>query len=149
SVFFQAEDGIRDFHVTGVQTCALPIWERVNPTRLSTGEAIGVGTALMMVVLTAWEHAANLFRERRSLGTLRLLFLDEANRLSKDNLDVLVELCSALELQLLIAAPEVAHARGTTYRLVRRETADGGEEVVVSGRRAVAKDAADEHHVGA
>src|SRR5690606_22650586 len=23
---FQAEDGIRDFHVTGVQTCALPIW---------------------------------------------------------------------------------------------------------------------------
>src|SRR5690606_15505645 len=26
SFFFQAEDGIRDFHVTGVQTCALPIW---------------------------------------------------------------------------------------------------------------------------
>src|SRR5690606_40627855 len=25
----QAEDGIRDFHVTGVQTCALPIW-RLN-----------------------------------------------------------------------------------------------------------------------
>src|SRR5690606_40777026 len=25
-VFFQAEDGIRDFHVTGVQTCALPIY---------------------------------------------------------------------------------------------------------------------------
>src|SRR5436309_7006693 len=24
--FFQAGDGIRDFHVTGVQTCALPIW---------------------------------------------------------------------------------------------------------------------------
>src|SRR5215510_8743125 len=26
--FFQAEDGIRDGHVTGVQTCALPIWPR-------------------------------------------------------------------------------------------------------------------------
>src|SRR5690606_39987770 len=24
--FFQAEDGILDFHVTGVQTCALPIF---------------------------------------------------------------------------------------------------------------------------
>src|SRR5690606_31287315 len=24
--FIQADDGIRDFHVTGVQTCALPIW---------------------------------------------------------------------------------------------------------------------------
>ena len=26
--FFQAEDGIRDWSVTGVQTCALPIWLR-------------------------------------------------------------------------------------------------------------------------
>src|SRR5690625_6376127 len=25
-LFFQAEDGIRDGHVTGVQTCALPIY---------------------------------------------------------------------------------------------------------------------------
>jgi chromosome partition protein MukB len=121
-----------------IQRQASPQWERVNPSRLSTGEAIGVGTALMMVVLTAWERAANLFRAKRSLGTLRLLFLDEANRLSQDNLDVLFELCTALDLQLLIAAPEVARAPGcTTYRLVRRETPDGGEEVVVSGRRAV------------
>src|SRR6266511_4666231 len=31
--FFQAEDGIRDFHVTGVQTCTLPIYrvEGVQP----------------------------------------------------------------------------------------------------------------------
>src|SRR6266496_5078188 len=33
--FFQAEDGIRDLDVTGVQTCALPIsalgWRLVNP----------------------------------------------------------------------------------------------------------------------
>src|SRR5690606_41164791 len=26
--FFQAEEGIRDFHVTGVQTCALPIYNK-------------------------------------------------------------------------------------------------------------------------
>src|SRR5690606_40466101 len=31
--FFQAEDGIRDFHVTGVQTCALPIWPHPGPRR--------------------------------------------------------------------------------------------------------------------
>src|SRR5690606_40511762 len=30
--FFQAEDGIRDFHVTGVQTCALPICGEVHGT---------------------------------------------------------------------------------------------------------------------
>src|SRR5690606_39713353 len=31
--FFQAEDGIRDFHVTGVQTCALPISKVGEPDR--------------------------------------------------------------------------------------------------------------------
>src|SRR6266853_4124379 len=32
--FFQAEDGIRDLTVTGVQTCALPIFEdQVHPKR--------------------------------------------------------------------------------------------------------------------
>src|SRR5690606_40660025 len=30
--FFQAEDGIRGFHVTGVQTCALPISEDNQPS---------------------------------------------------------------------------------------------------------------------
>src|SRR5256885_11614685 len=30
SFFFQAEDGIRDYKVTGVQTCALPIWVSSN-----------------------------------------------------------------------------------------------------------------------
>src|SRR5690625_726346 len=30
--FFQAEDGIRDGHVTGVQTCALPILEPYSTT---------------------------------------------------------------------------------------------------------------------
>src|SRR5690606_41516348 len=44
--FFQAEDGIRVFHVTGVQTCALPIcargdWERGGPLGDSrTGESL-------------------------------------------------------------------------------------------------------------
>src|SRR5206468_7406072 len=31
--FFQAEDGIRDLIVTGVQTCALPIWARHEDER--------------------------------------------------------------------------------------------------------------------
>src|SRR5690606_33556675 len=49
--FFQAEDGIRDFHVTGVQTCALPIIdgigrERRNATALDGGDGLLEGTAL-------------------------------------------------------------------------------------------------------
>src|SRR5690606_40682023 len=34
--FFQAEDGIRDFHVTGVQTCALPILESAVSAKFAT-----------------------------------------------------------------------------------------------------------------
>src|SRR5690625_7338128 len=40
--FFQAEDGIRDGHVTGVQTCALPIWWR--PPRGSARSRPGPGS---------------------------------------------------------------------------------------------------------
>src|SRR5690606_41008464 len=35
---FQAEDGIRDFHVTGVQTCALPILSRAD----TPGSYVGI-----------------------------------------------------------------------------------------------------------
>ena len=118
-------------------------WEMANPSRISTGESIGIGAALMMVVLTAWERDASLFRARRAHGTLRLLLLDEANRLDRTNLGVLFDLCQSLHLQLLVAAPEVAQAEGnTTYRLTREVDEDGREEVRVSGRRMVASEAA-------
>src|SRR5690625_6123872 len=35
--FFQAEDGIRDGHVTGVQTCALPIFGYTDRSGIQTG----------------------------------------------------------------------------------------------------------------
>src|SRR5260370_23855710 len=38
--FFQAEDGIRDSSVTGVQTCALPIFNAADLSRLPTYEVI-------------------------------------------------------------------------------------------------------------
>src|SRR5215475_12808678 len=69
--FFQAEDGIRDFHVTGVQTCALPIslvanrWIDFIRCHLS---AIGglsparkiAATCEMFGVRTAWHGPANV-----------------------------------------------------------------------------------------
>src|SRR5439155_12271098 len=40
--FFQAEDGIRDGHVTGVQTCALPILKTLRvPKRLTARPGTG------------------------------------------------------------------------------------------------------------
>src|SRR5205807_7743827 len=44
--FFQAEDGIRDYKVTGVQTCALPILGRSRDSdiRVTVTMEPGVGT---------------------------------------------------------------------------------------------------------
>src|SRR5690606_40175203 len=52
--FFQAEDGIRDFHVTGVQTCALPISlmrERALG-RLDAIRVVAVDAAIVVIVDT-------------------------------------------------------------------------------------------------
>src|SRR5690606_39761797 len=44
----QAEDGIRDFHVTGVQTCALPISMAIaGSTRGGPAKAAVLGSAVM------------------------------------------------------------------------------------------------------
>src|SRR3712207_9491871 len=40
--FFQAEDVIRDIGVTGVQTCALPIWAGAEPGTVVGHENLGV-----------------------------------------------------------------------------------------------------------
>src|SRR2546430_5751583 len=45
--FFQAEDGIRDLTVTGVQTCALPICALPGPL------AVGAQTPTVSLVTTA------------------------------------------------------------------------------------------------
>src|SRR5690606_39364777 len=49
--FFQAEDGIRDFHVTGVQTCALPIWRPADHrgTKLRPRGMAGNGRAIVVI----------------------------------------------------------------------------------------------------
>src|SRR5207248_675554 len=43
--FFQAEDGIRDRTVTGVQTCALPIFSRRELIRIAAASAVTLPSA--------------------------------------------------------------------------------------------------------
>src|SRR2546426_2221178 len=43
--FFQAEDGIRDYKVTGVQTCALPIFHEVAGQERQRAEPDRTGAA--------------------------------------------------------------------------------------------------------
>src|SRR5690606_39677735 len=53
--FFQAEDGIRGFHVTGVQTCALPIYDAVNFADSVLSFLEGASVVLgVLIALGAW-----------------------------------------------------------------------------------------------
>src|SRR5688572_32392296 len=57
--FFQAEDGIRDLTVTGVQTCALPIFTPNTPPRpVLPPSGRGVGGC----VPSRWRRAMNKLR---------------------------------------------------------------------------------------
>src|SRR5690606_40375076 len=60
---FQAEDGIRDFHVTGVQTCALPIskplWLPCTRSLPKGRSAPPFFTAVASVVVTPSELRAH------------------------------------------------------------------------------------------
>src|SRR5207253_7430379 len=49
--FFQAEDGIRDGHVTGVQTCALPILVGAPPAVGREGREESGALALLLLLL--------------------------------------------------------------------------------------------------
>src|SRR5690606_40033300 len=68
SFFFQAEDGIRDFHVTGVQTCALPIWS--SKRAASKGAALALymifslaPILVLLMVLGGWFFSAEALQD--------------------------------------------------------------------------------------
>src|SRR5439155_14174662 len=63
--FFQAEDGIRDGHVTGVQTCALPISDRSCPTPRPGARAIGL---LLGLVVELQRHGIDAVPQPRKIG---------------------------------------------------------------------------------
>jgi chromosome partition protein MukB len=95
-------------------------WLRAESGTLSTGEAIGTGMAILVMVVQSWEEESARLRGKDNLPC-RLLFLDEAARLDGQSINTLCELCERLQMQLLIAAPENIHPeKGTTYKLVRK-----------------------------
>src|SRR5690606_40778498 len=72
--FFQAEDGIRDFHVTGVQTCALPIFEHVQRYAAEHGaELVVVHSTVPVGTCDAngWVHSPVRGRHPNLVGGLR------------------------------------------------------------------------------
>ncbi|UVO10111.1 chromosome partition protein MukB [Pectobacterium polonicum] len=109
-------------------------WLRAESGALSTGEAIGTGMSILVMVVQSWEEESKRLRGKDVIPC-RLLFLDEAARLDAKSIATLFELCDRLEMQLVIAAPEnISPEKGTTYKLVRK-VYQNNEHVHVVGLR--------------
>src|SRR2546426_6655798 len=75
--FFQAEDGIRDYKVTGVQTCALPIYRDYKVTGVQT-----CALPIRRVLRVVGEARAQV---RRKLRDLLLRYVERMrNRLARE-----------------------------------------------------------------
>src|SRR5687767_10663244 len=66
--FFQAEDGIRDKLVTGVQTCALPICARLGRLDLDGGQHRGLRVAKHVSIRAVVVHMERARSEERRVG---------------------------------------------------------------------------------
>src|SRR5687768_18299649 len=82
--FFQAEDGIRDVAVTGVQTCALPISPLVSSTSLATPVAADRLIVISWNIALGSGDVVQLVRDvrRESPDTPVVLLLQEIGRAS-------------------------------------------------------------------
>src|SRR5690606_40327544 len=78
--FFQAEDGIRDFHVTGVQTCALPIFHTETIYSLTTRMTILLFsvpiTSFLMRLTNHWHHLFYVRYEMREIAGYYSLYME-------------------------------------------------------------------------
>src|SRR5258708_27616878 len=111
--FFQAEDGIRDDLVTGVQTCALPI---------------SLQTALLAIATTGTIIALYLLklRHRRVVISSSILWrrvLDEQQSHSlweklRRILSIVIAVTIALLIALALARPEAQSLTGKNERIV-------------------------------
>src|SRR5215208_7942092 len=131
--FFQAEDGIRDGHVTGVQTCALPIFESTGTTgfgafagihpldarRLLVASMDSIGTKTIVarargaLRVCGADMAAHCINDVITTGADPLLLLDYVAS-SNVNLDDVADLVEG--------AAEVCRAAGVA--LIGGETAE-------------------------
>src|SRR5207248_4639705 len=86
--FFQAEDGIRDRTVTGVQTCALPIWPSFSLTTVSTMPFTSLETSLALVCESnegsGCLTAMTAVRPSRTSSPIRPCLRSEERRVGKE-----------------------------------------------------------------
>src|SRR3712207_6171830 len=152
---FQAEDGIRDIGVTGVQTCALPICGADLEDRAAevvADVAPGVALDALMTGLSGGQAA------RVGLATLLLsrydvLLLDEpTNDLDLAGLDQLERFVAGARTGIVVVSHDREFLARTVTRVVERDLAqqlvrvhDGGYEASLVGREVARRHAREQY----
>src|SRR6266850_144339 len=113
--FFQAEDGIRDYKVTGVQTCALPIWTRFE----SVSDKAAPGDFPAMIFQAACAADGSERREAPA-GSARLCQSNHARKAAKHR--------SAERNTQTLGSPSRSSLPGPWYHSFIQTTASGRSE---------------------
>src|SRR5947208_11070860 len=144
--FFQAEDGIRDDLVTGVQTCALPILKQIQ-TVTGPIEPSELGTTLMhehlMIGWPGWEAEAPADRAARREYTKRCVdrmlelrdlglatFLDPCPIDLGRDVELMAEVAQATRVRIVCATGLYKEDQGApAYFKFRGQFGDGVKEM--------------------
>src|SRR5690606_40092365 len=128
-LFFQAEDGIRDFHVTGVQTCALPISGNVlkNGIPVAIVGEPNVGKSTLLNALLNEERAIvsdiagttrDTIEDEIIIGGIGFRFIDTAG--IRETVDVIEGLGIQKTFQKIDQAKDVIYLFDAEKRLEER-----------------------------
>lgn len=111
-------------------------WEAASDS-LSTGEAIGVGTAILIMVLRTWNDEARRINGKGAGLSAQQVLLDEATRLDPEALDTFTDFCQRMDVQALVAAPSLERPRRATVFILERLMENDREHVVIRGQRLI------------
>jgi chromosome partition protein MukB len=107
-------------------------WEATS--EVSTGEAIGAGAAVLVMILRTWNEEANRISGAAGYAMQQIL-LDEASRLDAQALDTLTEFCQRMDVQAMVAAPGLDKPRCSTVFQLSRALRGQDEFVTIRGTR--------------
>src|SRR5258706_601881 len=123
--FFQAEDGIRDWSVTGVQTCALPIYALIGPNGAGKTTFVNMLTGVLPPssgrIVLGGEDITGLGQAKRVKRGLGRTFQINAlfRRLSVlDNVALAVAERQGVAPKMLRAASAHVEVRGESHELL-------------------------------
>src|ERR1039457_1068990 len=102
--FFQAEDGIRDYKVTGLQTCALPIYHRQALAMMDHPN-------IAKVIDAGATETGRLYFVMELVRGVRITdYCDQSQASTQERLDLFIKVCQAIQH---------AHQKGNIHRDIK------------------------------